>query len=229
MALTRKSNASSGVQGNPYGAPDGTPSAADYPETLDPAYAAPQGGAPITQVGDPYTDPNQLGIGEEQRERQAPIYSYRVDAGDPEAHYEGIDRDAVARATAETFTPAQQSWQEAPSPTKRFALNPYQASLIPQTRPTETLSPSTYTGLTRDMTGGTPVRMTGEHFSLADHRRMDAEIYGMTPPSRKPSTQRLDTLPWGTNVVNAAPTTVYPNETYNAPVSPPSSSTYRLG
>lgn len=228
MALTRKSNSSSGVQGNPYGAPDGTPSAADYPDSLDPAYAAPNGGAPITQVGDPYTDPNQLGIGEEQRERQAPIYSYRVDATDPEAHYEGIAQDAVNRTNAETFTPAKQSWQEAVTPTKRFALNPYQG-LIGATRPTETMSPSTYTGLTRDMTGGQPHRFNGNHFSMADHRRMDAEIYGMTPPSTKTSTQRLDTLPWGTNVMDAAPQTVYPQETYDSPVSPPVGGAYRLG
>jgi hypothetical protein len=237
--VTRKSNAGSGVPTNPYGItrqedPNAEP---DYYDVSDPAYAAPEETGPYTTAGNPWSEQLQEGIGttpDAQRERRAPVYSQRVNGSNPRGLWSRLFADRKQREIVETITPlreqiAEQKDARAALGGTRFAPNP---RLIPpgETRPTEALSPSSYGGYTRDMSGGTPRLLNGNHFSLADHRRYENEIYGLAPARSLRSSQRLDVLPWGTNVVDQAPQTNYPQELYDAPVSPEyTGRSYRLG
>lgn len=219
---------------NPYTVtPENVGDTPEYPanEQLDPAYQTPGSVGPYAAPGSPYAvklDPNV--IPDPQREQKERIYSYRSNPAHPKRFYKRLGADRKAR---ESVTQTTEQITEVKDPRaalggSRFAVNP---ALIPpgETRPTEQLSPSTYS-FTRPMTGGTPVRLNGNHFSLADHRRMDAELYGMQPPHSLRSSQRLDVAPWGTNVFDKAPQTVYPDEIYQAVSSPEiTSRSFRLG
>jgi hypothetical protein len=61
-------------------------------------------------------------------------------------------------------------------------------------RPTNRLSPHTYT-FTRPFGQDTERWFSGDHFSMADHRRT-YEIMGMAPPLYRRNTYRTDPVPW---------------------------------
>lgn len=97
-------------------------------------------------------------------------------------------------------------------------------------RPLAATSPSTFR-YTRPMTGGTPRTFTGEHFSMADHVRNFApgEVFGMAPARSSRSGLRLDSAPWGEEVVDVPPAVDYTvNERYTMPVSSTARRSYRL-
>jgi hypothetical protein len=88
----------------------------------------------------------------------------------------------------------------------RFAPPP-RATPPPEPRLTSQLSPHTYR-FWRPFQGRVPHRFTGEHFSMADHRR-DYPIYGMAP-QRRPggstrNTYRLPPAPWDAYMQDQAP------------------------
>jgi hypothetical protein len=88
----------------------------------------------------------------------------------------------------------------------RFALPP-RANPPAEDRLTEKLSPHSYR-FWRPFQGNTPHRFTGEHFSMADHRRQ-YDIYGMAP-QRRPggstrNTYRLPPAPWDAYIQDQAP------------------------
>lgn len=66
-------------------------------------------------------------------------------------------------------------------------------------RPTAHMSPRTYT-FTRPAWGG-PLRLNGEHFSMADHRRT-YDILGTQPVRSWRNTYRVDPAPWDTDVID---------------------------
>jgi len=230
---------STNTVGNPYSLSRTEQNNEPVPASvLDPAYVAPEQTGPYTDPGNPWSEQLQEGIGttpDAQREQSAPILSQRVNPSKPKALWARLFGDDHKREDQAVITPLREQIREttddrATQGVTRWAANPYQLGTIAPVRPTETLSPSTYGGYTRDMNGGTPHRMNGNHFSLADHRRMDAEIYGVAPPRSLRSSQRLDVMPWGTDVVDQAPQTAYPAELYDAPVSPEyTGRSYRLG
>lgn len=88
----------------------------------------------------------------------------------------------------------------------RFAPNP-RATPPAEPRWTQRLSPHRYSYV-RPFQGGTPHRFTGEHFSMADHRR-DYDVYGMQPPRRPGgstrNTYRLPPAPWDAHIQDEAP------------------------
>jgi hypothetical protein len=84
----------------------------------------------------------------------------------------------------------------------------------------------------RPFQGMTPHRFTGEHFSMADHRR-DYEIYGMTP-QRRPggstrNTYRLPPAPWDTYLQDQAPNDPPAHLENVQPEVPYASRSWRLG
>lgn len=132
------------------------------------------------------------------------------------------DRETVVNDEALPFQEAKGNGRD------RFAPNP-RATPTDEPRWTTQLAP-TGTGLTRPMNGGIPSRLDGSHFSMADHRRSDPDIYGMAPPRSPRSTYRLDSLPWGEEVVDMpAPVDYTVNETIVIPPSAaPLSRSHRL-
>jgi len=73
----------------------------------------------------------------------------------------------------------------------------------PEPRPTNRLSPHRYV-FTRSFDHTTPDRFTGDHFSMADHRR-NYPVLGMAPVISKRNTYRADPAPWDTNIVDYPP------------------------
>jgi len=207
----------------------------EYPanEQLDPAFQSPEEPGPYAAPGSPYADNLQMQIGgtpDPQREQKERIYAYRSNPAHPRRFWKRLFADRKIRESVTNQTGQMDELQDprAALGATRFAPNPGSIP-VGSSRVTEELSPSTYS-FTRPMTGGTPHRFNGDHFSLADHRRMDAEIYGMAPPRAARSSQRLDVAPWGTNVYDKAPATEYPDEVYQTASMPDSTNrSYRLG
>lgn len=157
-------------------------------------------------------DPYRLG--------NQPLREHYPNGGDPpEEYYGGLDAEKKARHSVEKQI-ADEGWQENkayagyPDPyagADRWAHNPRR---IPpkESRVTQLLSPANYS-FTRPFGWGLPKlsrkpNATGEHFSMADHRR-NYEILGMQPPRQWRNTYRLDPIPWDQNVVDV-PVTVQP-------------------
>lgn len=112
-------------------------------------------------------------------------------------------------------------------PRNRFARNPRE---VPTDEPrwTARIAP-TNGSLTRPMNGGTPKQLDGNHFSMADHARVEDTTYGMVPPRSPRSTYRLDTLPWGEEVVDMPAVPDYTvDETIMVPSYVPAGRSYRL-
>lgn len=70
----------------------------------------------------------------------------------------------------------------------------------PEPRWTNRLSPHNFV-FTRPFAQDTERYFTGDHFSMADHRRL-YPILGMNPPVYKRSTYRVDPTPWDTDIVD---------------------------
>jgi hypothetical protein len=60
-------------------------------------------------------------------------------------------------------------------------------------------------GYQRPFDKNSPSRLTGDHFSMADHRR-DYKIFEATPVNKRRNTFRLDPAPWDTNIVDTVET-----------------------
>lgn len=215
---------------NPYGATQ-TPLDDQY---IDPAYAAPEELGPYGLPSTPYAvklDEHIGGTPDPQREQDAPTRSYRINPDQPRALWSQLDQD---RAERNSVTSVRQQIHERVEPESLLGANRWarRAGEIPPPpeRTTADLAPTNYS-YTRPFQGGTPHRFTGEHFSLADHRRSEPVLYGVMPQRTRRTTQRLDLVPWGTNVVDQAPQTIYPNENYTNTVQSPlaNGGAYRLG
>lgn len=224
---------------NPY--VNGTTDIADVPEYGYQDYAAYAAGdvpAPYTRPGNPYSDQLKPQIGstpDPMRERNFPIRSYRINPATPDLLYQQLDADKAQR---ESVGHTREQWQEMVDPSaamgaNRWAPNPRTTPPVP-TRKTSTLAPTNYRYVRTDgQNGGTPRRLNGNHWSLADHTRAESisQLYGVMPLGRTGSSQRLDVMPWGTNVVRQNQQTTYPNATESATPSPIGGGTraYRLG
>lgn len=69
-----------------------------------------------------------------------------------------------------------------------------------ESRVTSDLAPTTYS-YTRPFDQTIARHMTGNHFSMADHRRT-YEVYGMAPVYSRRNTYRADPVPWDTDIVD---------------------------
>lgn len=202
----------------------------------DPAYVAGNVPAPYDLPGDPYADHTRPRIGstpDPMRTQSTPIRSYRVNPQAPDALWQQLDADKAQR---ESVGNTREQWTEMIDPSasagaNRWAPNPRATPPAPG-RATSDLAPTNYRYRRNDpQNGGTPRRFNGDHMSMADHRRMESELFGVMPRTSRASSQRLDILPWGTNVVNQNQPTTYPNATQQVTESPLGGGTraYRLG
>lgn len=126
----------------------------------------------------------------------------------PEQFYASRDSDDAARHKAEDqYGVTGIAETKGIGSERRWTPNPREIP-PPETRLTEKLSPSRYRflrpfghGLGK---GSTPNNFSGQHFSMADHRR-NYEIGGMTPAWSRRNTYRIEPTPWDTDVVDVPP------------------------
>ena len=186
----------------------------DYPQTETGRYAAPgydedapwndeQGWSPSLRVS-PTSEPDSARLG------TTPLRQYRPDGSRaPEEFWDPIDKDDRQRHSVEDVD--ANGWSESKGISggdKRWEYNP-RLHPPPEPRLTNLLSPRTYS-FTRPFLTNTPkisARLfTGEHFSMADHRRT-YDIGGMAPAKHRRNTWRIDPTPWDVDYVDVPPDT----------------------
>jgi hypothetical protein len=161
----------------------------DAPGWID----SPTGAYAVRLAAQPGATPDPM------RELFMPTRDYRPDPRQaPEEFWQGAQgpgRDVLARHQQE-FLDADGI--EATKPSDRpQAPRPARPD---EPRPTNRLSPHTYL-FTRPFAQDTERYFTGDHFSMADHRRR-YEIMGMAPPQYRRNTYRADPAPWDANRVD---------------------------
>lgn len=118
----------------------------------------------------------------------------------PELHYQVLDADDRARHSVE-FQDADGFEEFKGGSGKPAARNPRETPSA-EPRPTSRLAPRSYI-FTRVMAGG-PMRLNGEHFSMADHRR-EYPILGTQPVREWRNTYRVVPAPADMDMVDVAP------------------------
>lgn len=185
----------------------------DYP-SRESRYAAPsidddapwndeQGWSPKLRVS-PATEPDSARLG------TSPLHEFKQggnDAADESPFWQSRDADDRRRHSVEDqdangwseskgIAPGDQRWEYNPR------LHP-----PPEPRLTNLLSPRTYS-FTRPFLTNTPKvsarYFTGEHFSMADHRRT-YDIGGMAPAKHRRNTWRINPTPWDMDFVDVPP------------------------
>jgi hypothetical protein len=219
----------------------------DYPGMAMSRYAVPTPGSksddapyadsPVTAWA-PHMRISPRGYPDASRLQQIPRRDFRPEpARPPEEFYGYLDRDDAFRHSVEkqdadgwTETKNGLGHPDSRRGANRFAPNPRE---VPPDEPrlTQTMAPRSYS-FWRPFQGMTPHRFTGDHFSMADHRRK-YEIYGMAP-QRRPggssrNTYRLPPAPWDINVVDMPPDQDLPDATWKSVEVPSPSRSWRLG
>jgi len=142
-----------------------------------------------SDVADPPGVPDPIRTGR----RNPPIGTYEPERS-VRRGADGLRRLAVETQHS-TGWPIRQAHDQVPMDPDRV---PTARDYLP-TRPTATLSPNTYFHLRGDYPERPPYR-TGEHFSLADHRRRYL-IMGQRPVDRVGiNTYRIEPAPWDTGL-----------------------------
>jgi hypothetical protein len=120
--------------------------------------------------------------------------------GAPETHYRVLDADDRERHSVE-YQDADGFEEFKGGSGKPAARNPRETPPA-EPRPTSRLAPRTYS-FTRPFFGG-PMRLNGEHFSMADHRR-EYPILGTQPVKEWRNTYRVAPAPADMDMVDVAP------------------------
>lgn len=142
----------------------------------------------------PSVDPDRL----DQRTR---VQTY-PSAHDVDGYYRRADADTAQResVTAEVST----GWTERKSGSGYSEMAPRPLGKdTGEPRPTLAMSPNTY-AFERPFDAKMERRFTGEHFSMADHRRT-FEIYGMAPVARARNTYRIEPGPTDRDITDMPP------------------------
>lgn len=135
------------------------------------------------------------------REQQFPVRDYRPDPRYNPAYFwlgprgpetENFQRHGVEFQDADGI-------EMPPTPDRRQALSPYRTP-TPEPRWTQRLNPHNYT-FTRPFAQDTERWFTGQHFSMAGHRRT-YPILGMAPSPYRRNTYRADPTPWDSDRVD---------------------------
>lgn len=185
--------------------PDRNPVPASFAPRLHPEGRADPPGTP---------DPIRIGTGEPPTFARNPQWDERV------------GRDLNERRSVETtlatgwFT--RHDFDPVPMDQERFP----EARDVPDIRPTQRYGPNTYLFVRGDFPSMPPPR-TGQHFSLADHRRM-TEIMGQRPRDRMGvNTYRATPQPWDAGLVVAPPTETQSGSVRSSSIS--GNRSYRAG
>lgn len=140
------------------------------------------------------------GIPDAERIGVEPIRQRREDARHPDKWWdEGLDHDDARRHAVETqhttIDRLRHPWGLFRAPDPRWIP-------VPTVRPTTEASPRSY-DFTRPFMRP-PVRNTGVHFSMADHRR-NYDILGMSPVPSHRNTFRIEPTPWDADQYDVPP------------------------
>lgn len=210
----------------------------DYPGMAVSDYAVPS-----LQEGAPYNDefgwgrrpegllPSAVDYPAAQRLQLIPRKDFFPEPEKPaeQGFYPSRDRDDKERHSVE-FQDAD-GWQEAKGvyPTDlRWADDPKRKPPS-EHRPTMQMAPRTYL-FERPFAQESRRTLTGNHFSMADHRR-NYEIlhaYGMAPVRSARNTYRLEPTPWDENIVDLPPPAQQPYARTVGQTLPSAPRTWRL-
>lgn len=166
---------------------------------LEPRYAiSDDADAPYSVGGwSPELAYSTTGTPDPVRVGQLPEVDFYADATNAEAFHDKRSAETAERESTvtESTLPFPTATTE---PGNRFAPNP---RTVPpaESRWTQRLSP--VTSWLRNMLGGAPKQLNGNHFSMADHERT-YEILGMTPQRSSRSTYRLEAPEFGLSIVD---------------------------
>jgi hypothetical protein len=202
----------------------------------NPAYAVPTEGtdgpgyhdSPVTAYAPKLSDiPG--GTPDPMRLQGMPSRDYRPDpAHAPDNFWTGLHGPGRERQDRHRAEFLDADGIEARLPVKATqARNPRE---IPPSEPrwTNRLSPHNYV-FTRPFGQETERYLTGDHFSMADHRRTYA-ILGMNPPMYRRSTYRADPVPWDSDIIDrpSPQTSQAPGRIIAYDLPPMSNSSWRL-
>ncbi len=135
-----------------------------------------------------------------------PLYDYRPDPLDqPPGHWwtgRGPGHDGLARTRNNEFIDADglPLRRDPGYAGDKRAAPDHRRTPPPETRKTQEMSPHRYV-YTRAFDQRVKHHLTGEHFSLADHRRT-YPVFGMVPVVSRRNTYRADPAPWDTGIVD---------------------------
>lgn len=210
---------------NPYTAPEQIPTREDAYAPLGPraGFVADSDPAPYTDAGDawaPRLDSELFGAGTDaHRLRTQPTRDFRPNphASPETGFYPQRDADTRTRHSVETVD--ADGWTERQGGSgKRAAPHP-ESNRPADTRPTMSMAPRSYSFL-RPFDKHAARSLTGQHFSMADHRR-EYDILGMEPPRTARNTYRIDPAPWDANMMDVPASTVPANHSVRAVEVPP--------
>jgi hypothetical protein len=187
-----------------------------------PAFVDDQRPAPVSWVGMPWSP--QIGDELDTLERQQELASrggqsqdfYRLAgrAGDDNRH-NTLSQETIVTdfPNAEIEKPHHNAVVPRPAPVERWTAHGHK-ELGSYTRPFDQVVRR---------------RFTGDHFSMADHRR-DYPIFQMTPVNQRRNTFRLEPAPWDTNLVDMVDTDPPATSGYQSTVAQnaPTNRSYRL-
>lgn len=147
-------------------------------------------------------------IPDAHRMRVMPLYQYRPPADAPPERWwhgpHGPGEEGLERAEA-VETVDGDGWRVFRGDvTRKRAAPDVRRTPPPETRLTSDMAPRTYS-YTRPFDQDKARQFNGNHFSMADHRRL-YDIYGMQPQRNRRNTFRADPQPWDTDIVDRAPT-----------------------
>lgn len=168
----------------------------------------PPGGTPVVLSGPDFnyapdegnrfwsTSPVQAyadaGEADPQRTGRQAVNSFRPDpTGSPDEFYWGRNSDRLNRGGVELLD--GDGWATPAPPVRTFAPNP-RTQIYAEPRVTSRLAPSSYS-FTRPYDQDVARRLTGVHFSMADHRRTYS-VLGMQPSEPRRNTTRSAPAPW---------------------------------
>lgn len=169
------------------------------------------------------------GTPDPMRERMLPTRDYRPDPRHAPSYFwtgpHGPGVDYLQRHGQE-FLDADGI--EVAAPGQRLQARNPRETPPPEPRPTNRLSPHNFL-FTRPFAQDTERYYTGEHFSMADHRR-SYPILGMNPPPYRRNTYRSEPVPWDTDIVDRPESqpSYTPGRIIAYDLPPMSNSTWRL-
>lgn len=183
--------------------------------------------AATTQVGDPWAPAMGRPGGQQTHAQVIAETQYgdpRPNPVEPAAYWAKRDADDAQRHSAQQID--ANGW---PTPTNGTVYNPIQPIRPPSERWTSYAHPELDSFVVPgEVNGHTPYRFTGDHFSMADHRR-DYQVMEQTPINTRRNTFRLEPQAWDLDLVDV-PTERAPNPAgYEADSGMMMGNAYRLG
>lgn len=150
-----------------------------------------------TEAGDPWapiigrTQPTHQQVGDAALRFGNP----RPVASEPDAYWRKVDADDAARHSVQQIDANGWDTPVQPHPDIQKPIRPLSV------RPTSYSHPELDSFIVTDRETDGQYRLSGDHFSMADHRR-DYPVYEMAPAITRRNTFRLEPTAWDNNLVD---------------------------